>query len=370
LRGRSLHLIAARIKTRPMSDRDAGARIAQTLAHSWRPTVPPLPQPARLIQGCEDRLLAAGCGALVWRRVEQRAWRTSASGSAFGQASRIHALQARLNAEHVAVAVRTLRAAGVEPIVAKGWSIASRYPAAGLRPHGDVDLCVPDECYARSMDAIARAAAPRQHERRLTSFRADVHAAFTDIADRSYAELLDRSQVRALDDGDVRVLADEDQLRLICLHFLRHGAWRPLWLCDIALFAESLPERFDWDTCLRGRRRDAEQIACAIGLAHALLGATLPDFPLVRRAARLPRWLAGAVLAQWSKPHFRYPVISAARPVRRRDIVVSAIRSRWPNPIEASVRTAGPFNSAPRFPFQLADSMRRAGLLIARFASR
>ena len=155
-------------------------------------------------------------------------------------------------------------------------------------------------------------------------------------------------------------------MRLVCLHFLRHGGWRPLWLCDVGLLAESLPPDFDWDICLRGSIRHVDQIACTLGLAHTLLGAALPDLPLWRRTQSLPRWLSSALLAQWSTRYERYSGAPFMHYVSKHRGVIAALRRRWPNPIEATVSIGGPFDSWPRFPFQVGDCLRRAWRLSRR----
>ncbi len=63
----------------------------------------------------------------------------------------------------------------------------------------------------------------------------------------------------------------ETHLRVICFHLMREGAWRPLWLVDVAAALEFRPGNFDWHYCLRDSRR-ARPVVHAIGLAHRLLG--------------------------------------------------------------------------------------------------
>ena len=59
-----------------------------------------------------------------------------------------------------------------------------------------------------------------------------------------------RTQLVPLNDIQVRVLSDEDHLRVLCHHFLLSGAWRPLWLVDVAVALATASEDFDWNTCL------------------------------------------------------------------------------------------------------------------------
>src|SRR5207244_784232 len=101
-------------------------------------------------------------------------------------------------------------------------------------------------------------------------------------------------------DAVVRVLSPEDELRMLCLHMLRHSCWRPIWLCDVAAAIEGRSHDFDWDLCLAGTRRDANWVSCSIGLARQLLACRADDAPV--RVFNMPRWLEPAVLKQWGSP--------------------------------------------------------------------
>jgi hypothetical protein len=200
----------------------------------------------------------------------------------------------------------------------------------------------------------------------------DLHDSLGDLADRPLDDLRSRAERVTLGDPSgtlVRVLGGEDHLRLLSLHLLRHGAWRPLWLCDVALLVEKLGGALDWDLCLRGSREDARRVGLVIGLAHRLLGAALPA-SLPRSAARaaraVPRWMVDATLRQWGRPYERYsddPLLASVPRPRR---LLAAARRRWPNPIEATVSVGASFGEAPRLPLQLADVIRRAGRALLR----
>jgi hypothetical protein len=163
---------------------------------------------------------------------------------------------------------------------------------------------------------------------------------------------------------DVRVLGTEDQLRILCTHALRHSVWRPLWLCDIAAAVENRPAGFDWKRCLGPSALEADWVACAIGLAHNLLGADIDSTPAEPRAKTLPSWLMRGTLKNWSAPFpDLYPPLSYTRPLATyfRDPrgVWRTLRMRWPDPIEATIRVRGSFNDLPRLPYQLRNAARR-----------
>jgi len=226
------------------------------------------------------------------------------------------------------------------------------YPEDGLRPYGDIDLFVhPEECAAASAMLV---------EFSTMGIAVDLHRGFPDLRERTFAELRERSRLARVGEVDVRILGPEDQLRHLCLHLLRHGAWRPLWLCDVAAALESRRSDFDWHYCLKGHPRLADWVACAIGLAHQLLGALAEDTPVARRATHPPRWLVPSVLRQWGAGYTRY---LDGRPLsallRRPSGLPRALRARWPNPIEATVSMNGSFTEAPRVFYQLGDCAAR-----------
>jgi hypothetical protein len=177
-------------------------------------------------------------------------------------------------------------------------------------------------------------------------------------------ELIGGSKPARIGNAVFRVLGPEDQLRVLCTHFLRHGAWRPLWLCDVAAAVESRPVSFDWKRCLGTDERQADWVACAIGLARLLLEARVDETPVAERAERLPGWLINRVMRNWDEPFpENYPPLSyvpqMATYLRHPRGVLRALRKRWPDPIEATIRLRGPFNDFPRLPFQIAITLRR-----------
>lgn len=329
-----------------------GNLVSAALTGVWRRTPPaPCLSPAELAE-IAPLLLAAGAGGLGWWRVRHTELGTTPAAAPLRQAYRHYSLQAALHEREVIRAVTLLRSAGVEPLLAKGWAVARLYPETGLRPYGDNDLCVRPEQYAAARAALSEDGCAVDLHRGLE------HTGFSLLDDRSLDALFDRSQLVPLGDIPARIPGPEDHLRLLCLHALGHGLVRPLWLCDVAVALENRPEQFDWDWCLGGSRRRADWVACALGLAHHLLGVRLDDTPIAERADRLPHWLLPTVLREWGRMYRRQvPLGSYARnPLG----AVKELRHRWPNPIEGTVGVGGPFNDWPRLPFQVGALIRRA----------
>jgi hypothetical protein len=278
--------------------------------------------------------------------------RASEPASELVKSYRFFAMRAAVNEHLTKRAFNLMRSAGIEPILIKGWAIARLYPESGMRPYGDIDLAVSAGQYAEALNLRNSPEGKR--------YPIDVHRGTRKVDDLSFDELLTRSELVKLGEEDVRIPCPEDHLRILCLHLLRHGAYRPLWLCDIAVAVESRPQGFDWDRCLGSNSRRADSIACTIGLASQLLGADVEGTPVAKRAKKLPSWLVPAVLKQWESPGppTRYYAPMKAY-LKNPSGLLKAFRDRWPNSIEATTSVNGPFNEMPRFPFQLANCVLR-----------
>jgi Uncharacterised nucleotidyltransferase len=336
-----------------------GRLVAMALCGAWRFAPAPLCLDAAELSQVTPLLLAAGAGGLGWRRIQAAELSSSRPAMKLRQAYRLHALQAVLRQRELVAVTRLLRSAGVEPLLGKGWAVARLYPEPGLRPYGDLDLCVRPEQFAAAQEALRSPDAP--------GGTVDLHrglmpqwegAAFSQLDDRQLEELYERSQLVSLDGTPIRTLGPEDHLRFLCLHMLSHGAWRPLWLCDLAVALETRPPDFDWDWCLSGNRRRSDWVACSLGLAHQLLGARVDDTPIAARVQRLPRWLVPTVLRQWGQIYTHRTPISSC--LRRPATMLKELRHHWPNGVEATVDVRGPFNEWPRLPFQLGATAVRA----------
>jgi hypothetical protein len=325
---------------------------AAVLAGSWRQVPSNSKISAEELAEIAPLLLQSGGGALGWWSIRHSDLQSSAAALQLRQAFRLHSLQASVHERDIKQAITFFRSLGIEPILGKGFAIARLYPNAGLRPYGDIDLYVPSEKHRAAADALNTPDAP--------AVGVDLHSGSAELNDRSFDDLYDRSQLVSLDEVDVRVFGPEDNLRLLCLHTLRHGAWRPLWLCDLAVALETRPADLDWDYFLSGNERRTDWVACAIGIAHQILDAEVDDTPIARRARHLPRWLVPTVLRQWESgqtPHGQREPME--RYLLRPAGLLRALRLRWPNAIEATIGVRGPFNELPRLPFQIGDAILR-----------
>ena len=334
-----------------------GGYVAQLLAGAWRGS--PFNGAAEELDEIASLVATNGAGALAWCRVRNSDLRTSSTGQLFQAQYRFQSLQAALHERSLKKVIPLLRATGVEPLLVKGWAIARLYPEASMRPYIDLDLCVLPDDYARASEVLSSA--------ECDDCNVDLHVGFGKFYDQRTHEIFARSRLVKLDDLEVRVLGTEDDLRFLCMHLLRHGAALPLWLCDVAVLMEDLPGDFDWDRCLSGSRKKADWVACAIGLAHQLLGVEVEGTPVADRARNLPAWLVSTVLEAWGAP-FRSRgqlAVYLREPGRLLRQLPKELPRHWPNPIEATVSLKGPFNSLPRLPFQLGHVASRSAALIS-----
>lgn len=337
--------------------RERGLIVARALAGAWRPPpTPPSISPAEFA-AIVPLLLETGAGALAWWRIRHSAVQPSPVASLLKQAYRLQAVLAALHEQQLIQALTRLRSAGVEPLLAKGWAVARLYPEPGLRPYGDIDLYVSPDRHGPAAAALRDLVAQ--------GCPVDLHAGIRPLSDRDTDEISRRAYPIPLGGTEVRVLGPEDQLRFLCQHMLEHGAWRPLWLCDVAAALESRPARFDWSYFLRGSRRRSDGITCALMLAHHLLGARLEDTPLTGKTDGVPRWLVAAALKRWGTGyHHREPL---THHLRLRSGVLESLRRSWPDPITATAEVRGPFNGLPRLPFQVAFCLKRSAEIAMQF---
>lgn len=336
--------------------RKTATSLCNLLAGAWRDSPPPLACTAEEIAGLAPVLAASGLAPLVWRRL-RRGGPHDSHAALLRRACRYHTLQNALAEHKIKQAFTSLRAAGVEPLLLKGLSSARFYADRNLRPYGDVDLAVAPGRMSAAEFALEAVPGLKNW--------VDLHS-----SERAHGYCLsstyDRSELFMLEGVGVRVPRPEDHLRVACLHLLKHGAWRPLWLCDVAAAVESRPAGFDWGLCLGTGSRAAERVACVIRLARSLLGADLRNTPFERGAP--PAWTVRAVLAQWEKPfaqeHEAPETIAAA--LRRPAKLPAALRRRWPDPVKATLRFGGSFGESPRLAYQLGDYI----LSCAEYAAR
>lgn len=296
-------------------------------------------------------LLAGGAGALGHWRVRSSSLAESPDLAPLRDAYRAYTLQAAVHEVQLACAAQALRTASVPALLGKGWAAARHYAQPGLRPYGDLDFFVDPADLDRGRAALRQLARP---------LPVDLHRGFAELDDRGAEALFARGARAEVKGATVDLMAPEDHLRLVVLHLLRHGASRPIWLCDVAALLEAAPPSFDWDLVLQGPRQRARSVAGMVWLAERLLSARVPNRSRLVELedGAMPRWLEDAVLLQWGRGSaFRRPLGEEALGPRR---LLGTLLRRWPNAVEATAGMGAPFDESPRWPHQAAFAAVRA----------
>ena len=340
-----------------------GAITAQILRAAWRAAPPPLELSAHELAQQIYLLQNKGAGALAWWRLRNTALAPQAEE--LRHAYLTHAFQADIHEQQLSAVVAFLQKHGLTPLLLKGWAVSRLYPEPGLRPYGDLDLAFSRADFPKACSVIFDGAWQQAIGQ---SPGIDLHEEISDLADRSWSDIWSRTKLIPLGPVSVRVLGAEDQLRHLCLHFLRHGGWRPLWLCDIGAALEALPSDFDWDYFFTGDRKANDWVRACLSMAADLLGASLPA-----SCAREPvaGWIRKSVLQQWGQTEAGDSHGRDDRPLRaylrQPWKLIDAWRRRWPSAVEAVLATAGrPVEWVPRWARQWLFVAHRAGTWLFR----
>ena len=339
------------------------AELAEILAGTWRQGSFRKPSlSSEHLHRLAPLLIAGGGAALTWFRVCQRKSEFSQSVLNLYREAYIGSVaRAAAHEDELQRVLSVFQAAGVRSILLKGWSVARLYPESGLRPSGDIDLWIEPAQKAQAIELLKRVASGRQ------SVDLD-HDQVCRFENRSFDDFYDSCETVHLGSTPIMVLQREDQTRTLCLHFLKHGGWRPIWLCDIAVVLESSNAAFNWELCLGSDARRARWIGCTIALARDLLDARIPPGAPRWVTASPPGWFTRTILREWSNPSAPHATSFAhlipqlkSRPWKLK----SAVRGRWRNPIQASVDCNSAFDALPRWPYQLWDGISRARRLLS-----
>lgn len=333
---------------------ECGALLAKILAGTWRGYTPPVNFSESELARAIPSLLKTGAGALAWRRIEASPLRDSPIAAELLETYRLYILHAALNTERIENVFTHFNSHGIQALLFKGHVNAVCYSEPDLRPYGDIDLLVGRARYddARAMlDEISKG----------QGSTVDLHEDDGRHDGRDFATIYARRREITVGGAKASLMGAEDHLRLLCFHFLKHGAWRPLWLCDIAAALETRPPNFDWSLCIGKHPTRAEYVRQVISLAHELLGARIDDTPA--RDTTIPRWLGREVCAAWARqvsdnpfppPPLRFDWRNPAN-------ILRAVQNRFPGSIEATYSTGMKFAGLPRFPLRCAGFLQLIG---------
>lgn len=331
-----------------------GITVARVLAGSWRTEPPAVDFDEAELASVEPQLLASGAAGLAWWRIRSDpALSSTAIGRRFNDAFRMHSLHARMHEEQLVRVLDALRSRGIDPLLLKGWDAAGMYPQRGMRPYGDIDLWVREEDITGAEAAAADLP---------DGYAVDLGHKF-ELSGSSLASMFAAARTCMVGETTVQVLSEEDRLRVLALHLLKSGGWRPSGLCDIAAALESRSRDFSWERCMTPDEKVAGWVRSALTLTGRLLGADLRSTPI--GPPDPPRWLVRSFLRSWEKPwpekrnalQGAIVLPSLAHP----SAVLRGLPDRWPDPVSSSIAMTARFSRFPRFPLQAAYAATRLG---------
>ncbi|MCI5075214.1 nucleotidyltransferase family protein [Oricola sp.] len=348
---------------------------------AWRDTAPPLTSDATVSLDAQTRLAAPDVAPLTWKRLSESPGSLPDSMAASLQAAyRYSELQAHMQSMAIRHVAACLADAGIDALLFKGFAMASRgYASPGLRPAGDIDIAVDENDYADAAHVLGKIChgtpngldAPGKDQALLSLDsplpallgQIDLHRGIDCYGSAPFAELVERSIAVATEDGSpARTLGDEDHLRLLCLHFLKHGGWKPVWLCDVAAMLETVRDDFLPSLCHEGNPLTRRKIEVVCSLAVDILGARPRSAAQIFARDPAPEWMRRSVLKQWGRPAGLHRSRLAFRKsiTRRPGWLLSDIAARWPDPVSAADWAGGRFDGWGVRLFQIAKFSRMA----------
>jgi len=293
--------------------RRRGEVIASVLARSWRADPPATRVRPDDLARVTPLLVATGAAGLAWRTTKLRPDLLTIA-EPLHRAWLLEVGRERLRDEMVAALAAAAAAKGVEVMIYKGWAAARFYPEPGLRPSGDIDVIVkPDD--ARAAEEIAAT---------VPGIALDIHRSPPPGLGTS-GELLARAAQITVDGAEIAVPATADHVLMSAWHMFKHGAWRPLWLCDIATMLEADPQE--------GRPVEepyASYRSVAAGLAATALEARTEHL-------MAPDWVRQTVAEEWGSLRFRAygPLATSLRTSPLTAVI--ELPGRLPNRLAATV---------------------------------
>lgn len=303
--------------------RRRGEVIASVLAGSWRADPPATSVTTDDLARVAALLVATGAAGLAWRTTRTRTDLLPVAEQ-LRRAWLLEVGRERLRQELVAALAATAGAKGIEVMVYKGWAAARHYPGPGLRPSGDIDVIVQPEDVPAAHEIAA--AVPR--------IVLDIHSAPPPGLGTAHA-LLARAERVTIDGATIAVPAPSDEVLMAAWHMFKHGAWRPLWLCDVATVLEAAP----------GEALPTDEPARSYWSAAAGLAATMLDARTQPQAA--PEWVTRTVTEEWGWERFRAygPLAASFRASGLK--AVAELPGRLPNRLAAAVALGFPIEVQP-----------------------
>lgn len=336
-------------------DDGAGLALLQRAYYgAWRSNLLPLNFPLIHAVDILPILLRHGGAGLLWPRIRHRCDVYGAAGKMLERNYQVYVDALQSIEGDIALIVTRMRASGIEPVLVKGWSLSSLYPAPLVRRPGDIDLIVPDESHAEAKQVIDQA------YRNGLSTGVDLKSD-DQWKSRSHADFRQHLEYRQCGDVQVATMGPSDTVRSVCIHFTRHlrgflATSSPLWLCDVGMLVERYRNELDWDRVLGPDDKQRQWVLVALSLARDVLGMDPSNMPTVAQGFFLPTWSHTALFQQWIDP-----VLSPKVEMLQRG-VVGGLKRMWPNPLTATLAIDASFGESPELRHQLHTYLKRMAL--------
>jgi len=223
--------------------------------------------------------------------------------------------------------------------------IAAVYSGAGMRPSGDLDILLDPADWTQASQLLAGLRLPVD---------LDLHRAYPKMPERSWADLYGRSISFAVRGIEVRTLCREDHLRLLVLHFLSHGGWRPLWLIDVRRCADLWGDSLDDALLAAGPPHRVDWIRRVVELSRTI-------WHSARRPAPELDWLSREVLSRWGSRAGASQGLGEAEGTGAQKRILHWLGDRFRGPVQALFELDLPIETRPSLSSRLAATFRRGG---------
>ena len=235
----------------------------------------------------------------------------------------------KVSEKKLGIVFNKLEAAGLRPILIKGWAAARYYDKPWQRNIGDIDLVFRPDIVNEDL---------KQMLYEITDEPFDIHAGLRKHDSLSFEDVFENSNLADCQGIPVRVLRSEDHLRVLCVHWLFDGGAYKEKLWDIFYLIKNREPSFDWERCLGVvdpmRRRWIEGV---ITIAHRYLGLETDNLPFETGADRLPGWFVSAIENEWKSGIKLLPLISVKNDQKK---MFQQIKKRIPpSPVQAMVES-------------------------------
>ena len=235
----------------------------------------------------------------------------------------------KVSEKKLGIVFNKLEAAGLRPILIKGWAAARYYDKPWQRNIGDIDLVFRPDIVNEDL---------KQMLYEITDEPFDIHAGLRKHDSLSFEDVFENSNLADCQGIPVRVLRSEDHLRVLCVHWLFDGGAYKEKLWDIFYLIKNREPSFDWERCLGVvdpmRRRWIEGV---ITIAHRYLGLETDNLPFETGANRLPGWFVSAIENEWKSGIKLLPLISVKNDQKK---MFQQIKKRIPpSPVQAMVES-------------------------------